>query len=103
MGAIAGKRCIFGFIIMSAVKSTTSEIGPGVWSKQLQGMVEQNAFGVCTMLGEKLGIATASIRLWFIYASFLTFGSPVVLYFGIAFLKEIPRHLRRSRATVWDF
>lgn len=88
---------------MSAVRYSSVSGDHNDWSKQLQGMVEQNAFGVCTMLGRKMGIATASIRLWFIYASFLTFGSPVVLYFGIAFLKEIPRHLRRSRTTVWDF
>ena len=69
----------------------------------IQSFVESNAFGVCTAMGEYLGIATSSIRLWFIYASFLTFGSPIVVYFGLAFLRDIRKHLRRSRTTIWDF
>jgi hypothetical protein len=40
--------------------------------------------------------------MWFIYASFLTFGSPVVLYFALAFVMEFRKHLRRGRSTVWD-
>ncbi|MBA4145268.1 MAG: PspC family transcriptional regulator [Cytophaga sp.] len=53
-------------------------------------------------MGEKLGIATSSIRLFFIYASFLTLGSPVVVYLGLAFLMDMRRHLRR-RSTIWDY
>jgi phage shock protein PspC (stress-responsive transcriptional regulator) len=68
----------------------------------IQNFFEQNAFGVCSHLGEKLGIASASVRMWFIYASFLTFGSPVVLYFAMAFVMEFRKHLRRGRSTVWD-
>jgi phage shock protein C len=64
--------------------------------------MEKYAFGVCTFLGEKLGIASASIRLFFIYTSFLTFGSPVILYLAIAFLMNLHKHLRKQRSTVWD-
>jgi len=49
-----------------------------------------------------MGIATSSIRLWFIYASFLTFGSPVVVYFALAFWMDLRKHLRRSRSSVLD-
>ncbi len=63
--------------------------------KAIQYFFEQNAFGVCTRMGEKLGIASSSIRLWFIYASFITFGSPVILYMGLAFLMDLRKHLRR--------
>jgi len=70
--------------------------------RKIQGFFEKQAFGVCTFLGEKLGIATGSIRLFFIYTSFLTFGSPVILYLGIAFLMNIHKHLRRKRSTIWD-
>ena len=38
--------------------------------------IEWQAFGVCTAIGDKLGIATSRIRTWFIYISFLTMGSP---------------------------
>lgn len=74
----------------------------GDWMKRLQTFFEQHAFGVCTRLGEKLGIATSSIRLFFIYASFLTFGSPVIVYLALAFIMNMRRHLRR-RSSIWDF
>ncbi|MFN3404435.1 MAG: PspC domain-containing protein [Cytophagaceae bacterium] len=63
---------------------------------------EKQAFGVCTAIGEKLGIATSSIRLFFIYSSFLTFGSPIIIYLSLAFLMNIHKHLRRKRSTIWD-
>lgn len=70
--------------------------------KRIQHFFEKHAFGVCTRLGEKLGIATSSIRLYFIYLSFLTFGSPVILYLVLAFVMNLRRHLRR-RSTIWDY
>jgi phage shock protein PspC (stress-responsive transcriptional regulator) len=70
--------------------------------KRIQTFFEEHAFGVCTRLGEELGIATSSIRLFFIYTSFLTFGSPVLVYLGLAFIMNIRRHLRRRR-TIWDY
>lgn len=70
--------------------------------KRLQYFIESQAFGVCTMLGEKLGFSSGSIRLTFIYVSFLTMGSPVLLYLMLAFWMNISKHLRRERSTVWD-
>ena len=67
---------------------------------QIQAFFEDKAFGVSERLGEKLGIASSSIRLFFIYASFLTFGSPVIIYLVLAFIMNIRRHLRR-RNSVW--
>ncbi|WP_341843396.1 hypothetical protein [Chitinophaga caseinilytica] len=43
---------------------------------KVKDFVEWKTFGVCTAIGEKLGIATSRIRLFFIYATFLTMGSP---------------------------
>jgi phage shock protein PspC (stress-responsive transcriptional regulator) len=71
-------------------------------SKKIQDFFEAYAFGVCTKLGEKLGMATSSIRLFFIYASFLTFGSPVLVYLGLAFIMNIRKHLRK-RSPIWDY
>ena len=68
----------------------------------LKTNVEKYAFGVCTFLGEKFGIATGSIRLFFIYTSFMTLGSPVILYLILAFLMNLHKHLRNKRSTVWD-
>ena len=63
---------------------------------------ENNAFGVCSALGDKLGVATSSIRLFFIYASCLTLGSPIILYLSLAFIMNMRAHLRK-RSTIWDF
>jgi len=70
--------------------------------KGIQSFFERQAFGVCTTLGEKMGIATSSIRLFFIYASFLTFGSPIIIYLSLAFVLNMRTHLRR-RSTIWDY
>ncbi|NOS94275.1 MAG: PspC domain-containing protein [Cyclobacteriaceae bacterium] len=69
---------------------------------RLKHFFEKHAFGVCTALGEKMGLATSSIRLFFIYASFLTLGSPVIVYLSLAFLMNLRAHLRK-RTTIWDF
>jgi phage shock protein PspC (stress-responsive transcriptional regulator) len=74
----------------------------GEYLKRLQAFFEKHAFGVCTALGDKLGIATSSIRLFFIYTSFLTFGSPVLIYLALAFVLNMRSHLRK-RSTIWDY
>jgi len=71
--------------------------------KRLQHFFEQYAFGVCTRIGEKIGFATSSIRLFFIYTSFLTFGSPVLIYLALAFVMNIRKHLRRRNNSVWYY
>jgi len=78
----------------------------------LQGLVngiiawfEKQAFGVCTWLGNKLGIKSTTIRLYFIYLSFFTFGSPIIIYFILAFLLENKKYLfpqKVSRKRTWD-
>jgi phage shock protein PspC (stress-responsive transcriptional regulator) len=69
---------------------------------KIQHFFEAYAFGVCTRLGEKLGMATSSIRLFFIYASFLTFGSPLLVYLALAFVMNMRKHLRK-RSPIWDY
>jgi phage shock protein C len=61
-------------------------------------------FGVCTKLGEKLNFSASSIRMYFIYASFFTFGSPVILYLVLAFWMEIRKIIRKNQnPSVWEF
>lgn len=64
---------------------------------QIKNFIEWQAFGVCAAIGEKMGIATTRIRMWFIYISFLTFGSPVVLYMVAAFWMNIKRYMLAAR------
>ena len=65
--------------------------------KQLKNFIEWQAFGVCAAIGEKMGIATSKIRMWFIYLSFLTFGSPVVIYMVAAFWMNMKRYILAAR------
>ncbi|WP_421827687.1 PspC domain-containing protein [Larkinella sp.] len=70
---------------------------------KLRYFVESQAFGVCTKLGEMMNISASSIRLYFIYTSCLTLGSPVVLYLIMAFWMEMRKHLRRhNHPTIWE-
>jgi phage shock protein PspC (stress-responsive transcriptional regulator) len=59
--------------------------------------IEWQAFGVCTAIGEKLGVAASRIRTWFIYISFLTMGSPLIIYFILAFLMNLKRYILSAR------
>ncbi|MCS7004972.1 MAG: PspC domain-containing protein [Cytophagales bacterium] len=58
--------------------------------------LEKQAFGVCSRLGEMLGVSSAVIRLYFIYTSFLTLGSPVLIYLFLAFWINFRRYVRKS-------
>jgi phage shock protein PspC (stress-responsive transcriptional regulator) len=69
---------------------------------RIQAFFEKQAFGVCEYMGEKLGIASSSIRKYFIYLSFLTFGSPLILYLILAFLLENRRYFKQNRHSIWD-
>jgi phage shock protein PspC (stress-responsive transcriptional regulator) len=64
---------------------------------RLKYFIEWQAFGVCTAIGEKLGIATSRIRLWFIYISFLTMGSPLIIYMIMAFWLNIKKYMLSAR------
>jgi len=67
----------------------------------LKSFIEWKAFGVCSAIGEKMGIATSRIRLWFIYISFLTLGSPVIIYMILAFWINLKNYiLMRKRNPV---
>jgi phage shock protein C len=69
---------------------------------EIKHFFEQRAYGVCSYLGDKLGIQTSRIRLFFIYISFLTIGSPLVIYFIIAFWLNLKKYVNSKRGRVWD-
>lgn len=70
---------------------------------QLKSFIEYQAFGVCSAIGEKIGVATSRIRMWFIYISFLTLGSPVIVYMVLAFWMNLKRYvmMRRRNPLRW--
>ena len=59
----------------------------------IKHFIEWHVFGVCTAIGEKMGIATSVIRKYFIYISFITMGSPVIIYLFVAFWMNIKRYI----------
>ncbi len=65
--------------------------------KNIRELIELHVFGVCAAIGEKMGIATSKIRMWFIYISFLTLGSPVLLYMILAFWLNIKNYIYSAR------
>jgi phage shock protein PspC (stress-responsive transcriptional regulator) len=65
--------------------------------------IETIAFGVCAYLGDKMGVAASRVRMYFIYISFLTFGSPAILYFIIAFWLNVKQYIQqRSNSMRWN-
>jgi len=71
----------------------------------VQRFFEHQTFGVCTWWGKKLGIESGRIRKAFIYTSFITFGSPVVVYLAMAFILENKEYFKPSAkktSSVWD-
>jgi phage shock protein PspC (stress-responsive transcriptional regulator) len=64
--------------------------------------IERNAFGVCQYLGERMGVAASRVRMYFIYVSFLTFGSPALIYLIVAFWLNIKQYISQTRKTIWE-
>jgi phage shock protein PspC (stress-responsive transcriptional regulator) len=69
---------------------------------QLRNYLERRGFEVCARTGERMGIAPGVVRKHFIYISFLTIGSPVLLYIFAAFWLSIKDHLKSQKHSVLD-
>jgi phage shock protein PspC (stress-responsive transcriptional regulator) len=64
---------------------------------EIRHFIEGRVFGVCTWIGDKIGVSTVTIRKYFIYTSCLTMGSPVVLYLILAFWLNIRDYIWKAR------
>lgn len=64
---------------------------------KLRHFIEWQAFGVCSAIGDKLGVATSRIRMWFIYISFLTMGSPIIVYMIMAFWLNMKNYILSAK------
>lgn len=69
----------------------------------LRSYIEMNFFGVCSYLGEKLMMPSSKIRLFFIYSSCLTAGSPIIVYLSMAFVLKLKDYVKGKRSPVWDY
>jgi len=65
---------------------------------------EKRAFGVSDWWGEKLNVNPILVRKFFIYLSFATLGSPILIYFIMGFILENKSvfKFRQNRKSVWD-
>ncbi|HKR04629.1 MAG TPA: PspC family transcriptional regulator [Bacteroidia bacterium] len=70
--------------------------------EKIKTFFERQAFGVCEWWGEKLKIKSASIRLFFIYTSFLAIGSPLIIYLIMAFVLNLRNMVKSKRGSAWD-
>jgi len=68
----------------------------------IKDFFERRAFGVCTAIGERLQMRSSVIRLFFIYTSFLTIGSPIIIYMILAFWIKMKSYVYSRRTSVWD-
>ena len=63
----------------------------------LKVTVEKSVFGVCSYLAEKMGVRTGRVRLYFIYLTFATLGSPILIYLMTAFWLNLKKYIRNSK------
>lgn len=70
--------------------------------ERLKTFFEIQLFGVCEKIGEKLDINSSAIRKYFIYLSFITFGSPLIIYLFLAFWLEHRNLFKRKKSTIWE-
>lgn len=70
---------------------------------KFKGFVEWNAFGVCTAIGQRLGIASTKIRQYFMYTTLLTLGSPIILYMVLAFWRNMRKYTRAAKRNPWYY
>ena len=70
--------------------------------QRLKLFVEEHAFGVCTYLGERMGIASSHIRLFFIYTTFISPTSPIIVYLILAFWLNMKKYMQAGRKFFVD-
>ncbi len=68
----------------------------------IKNRAERSTFGVFAYLGEKFGIQSSKMRLYFIYTSFLTLGSPIIFYFIALFWLNLKKYLRKTYILIFD-
>lgn len=69
---------------------------------KLRDTLERSAFGVCAYLGEKMKLSSARVRVYFIYISFITMGSPIIFYLFVAFWLNVKDYIRKSKHIIWQ-
>ncbi|RRO16479.1 PspC domain-containing protein [Flavobacteriaceae bacterium 14752] len=69
---------------------------------RLRFFFERHGFYVSSRLADKLGMKAKSVRLFFIYSSFATFGFGFVIYLTLAFWLKLKDLVYTKRSSVFD-
>lgn len=69
---------------------------------QLKFFLEKHGFHVSSRLADALGMRASSVRLFFIYLSFVTVGLWFAVYLTLAFWIRLKDLIRAKRSSVFD-
>jgi phage shock protein PspC (stress-responsive transcriptional regulator) len=64
---------------------------------KVKHFIEWQVFGVCAAIGNKMGVASSTIRKYFIYLTFATIGSSALVYFFLAFWMNVKRYVFNAK------
>ena len=70
--------------------------------KAIRYFFEKHGFHVSSRLADKLGMRATSVRLFFIYISFVTVGLGFGIYLTLAFWIKLKDMIRSKRSSVFD-
>lgn len=70
--------------------------------RRFKDLIERSAFGVCSYLGAKMGIASSRVRVYFIYITFVALGSPILVYLFMIFWVNVRKYIRSKRNVIWE-
>lgn len=68
----------------------------------IRDLVERSAFGVCAYVGNRIGLAAGRVRVYFIYLSFVTLGSSLILYLFMWFWMNFRQYMKRGTLSLND-
>ncbi len=69
---------------------------------KLKFFFEKHGFHVSSRLADTLGMRASSVRLFFIYLSFVTVGLWFAVYLTLAFWMKLKDLIRAKRTSVFD-
>jgi len=70
---------------------------------QIRDYFEITGYNVCSRMSKRLHLNPEIVRLYFIYISFVTLGSPIIIYLFLAFWLRFKDYLYQSkRPSVLD-
>ncbi len=70
--------------------------------EQIRYFFAKHGFNVSTRVADKFGIRVSQVRLFFIYASFITLGASFIVYLFLAFALKIKDFFYQKRPSVFD-